>query len=437
MGQGGAAVSGALGAGRSNRAAHACTCPDRDLARHACAAPRTDQTSGRAITPLIHVKGYAAPETKAEAERARVLIEQAKALGEPPDDPLLLFSVLYSIWVANRIAFNGDVMRDLAAQFLEIAKMQGTTAPLMIGHRVMGISLLCTGAIADSRTHFDNALALYVPTVDRALATRFGTDSWASILLHRSWASWMLGYPDAAIADADHAVKGARELGHAADVMYALFHASVAHTFLGDYTAASALTGELIGLADQKGTLFWKAIGMALSQGCLLVLSGKPSDAVHTITSGLSAYRSTGSTLIMPVSLSYLASAYANLGKFDSARRCVDEALSAVESTKERWWEAEINRIAGEIVLIEPSAKVVKAEAEAEAYFQRALVIARQQQARSWELRAAMSTARLWRDQGKRDEARDLLAPVYGWFTEGFDTLDLKEAKTLLDELRA
>jgi predicted ATPase len=232
------------------------------------------------ITPLIHVKGYAAPETKAAAERARVLIEQAEALGEPPNDPLLLFSVLYSIWVANRIAFNGDVMRDLAAQFLEIAKMQGTTASLMIGHRVMRISLLCTGAIAESRTHFDNALALYVPTVDRALTTRFGTDSWASILLHRSWASWMLGYPDAAIADTDQAVKGARELGHAADVMYALFHASVPHTLRGDYTAASALTSELIGLADQKGTLFWKAIGMAHSQGCLLALSGKPSDAV-------------------------------------------------------------------------------------------------------------------------------------------------------------
>jgi predicted ATPase len=139
----------------------------------------------------------------------------------------------------------------------------------------------------------------------------------------------------------------------------------------------------------------------------------------------------------VPVSLSYLASAYANLGKFDSARRCVGEALAAVESTKERWWEAEINRIAGEIVLIDPVAEVAKAEAEAEAYFQRALVIALQQQAKSWELRAAMSMARLWRDQGKREEARDLLAPVFGWFTEGFDTLDLKEAKALLDEPHA
>ena len=128
------------------------------------------------ITPLIHVKGYAAPETKAAAEQARLLIEQAEALGEPPEDPLLLFSVLYGFWVANYVAFNGDVVRDLAAQFLALAEKQGATVPLMIGHRLMGTSLVHTGDIAEGRAHYDQALALYDPAEHRPLATRFGQD---------------------------------------------------------------------------------------------------------------------------------------------------------------------------------------------------------------------------------------------------------------------
>ena len=135
----------------------------------------------------------------------------------------------------------------------------------------------------------------------------------------------------------------------------------------------------------------------------------------------------------VPWHLSYLTRAYSDLGQFDEAWRCIGEAMAAVETTKERWHEAEVRRVAGEIALKSPQPDTVKAEA----YFERALAVARAQQAKSLELRAAMSMARLWRDQGKRRQARDLLAPVYGWFTEGFDTLDLKEAKALLDELHA
>jgi predicted ATPase len=134
----------------------------------------------------------------------------------------------------------------------------------------------------------------------------------------------------------------------------------------------------------------------------------------------------------MTTFLSYLTSAHAKLGQFDEAWRCIDDAVTAVETTKERWSEAEINRLAGEIALKSPEPDVAKAED----YFERALTVARQQQAKSWELRAAMSMARLWCNQGKPQQARELLAPVYGWFTEGHDTLDLKEAKALLEELR-
>ena len=154
------------------------------------------------ITPLLHVKGYAAPETKAAAERARLLIEQAEALGESPEDPLLLFSVLYSVWTSNYVASNGDAARELAAQFLALAEKQGATAPLLIAHRIMGISLACTGDIAGGRAHYEKAIALYDPTEHRPLATRFGVDARVSALCYRSWALWLLGYPEAALADA-------------------------------------------------------------------------------------------------------------------------------------------------------------------------------------------------------------------------------------------
>jgi predicted ATPase len=161
--------------------------------------------------------------------------------------------------------------------------------------------------------------------------------------------------------------------------------------------------------------------------------TGKPSDAVQLITSGLATAQGMGTTFWLPLYQSYLAKAHAELGKFVDAWRCIGEATRAVETTKETMFEAELYRIAGEIALRSPEPDAAKAEA----YFERALAVAREQQARSWELRAAMSMARLWRSQGKAQQARELLAPVYGWFTEGFDTLDLKEAKTLLDELHA
>jgi class 3 adenylate cyclase/predicted ATPase len=383
------------------------------------------------ITPLIHVKGYAAPETKAAAERARLLIEQAEALGEPPEDSLLPFSVLYGYWVTNFVAFNGVAIRELATQCLTLAEKQRETVPLMIGHRLMGHALLLTGDIAEGRAHYDRAIALYDPVKHRPLAMRFGVDIRVAILPFRSLALWVLGYPEAALADADCALHDAREIGHAATLMYALDHATMfAHIHCGTYTAARTELEELLALADEKSAAFWKAFGM-MNQGCLFTLTGKASDAVHVITSGMAAYRLTGATIHVPLYLPYLARAHAELGQFDDAWSCIDEAMTAAEAAKQKVYEAEVHRTAGEIALKDSNPD----EAKAQAYFERALQIARQQQAKSWELRAAMSMARLWRDQGKRDEARDLLAPVYGWFTEGFDTLDLKEAKALLEGL--
>ncbi len=385
------------------------------------------------IHPLQHVKGQASPETKAAAERARLLIEQAEAMGEPPEDSLLFFSVLYAFWVANYVAFSGDAVRSLAAQFLALAEKQGATVPLMIGHRLMAISLASTGDIAEGRAHYDQALALYDPAEHRPLAMRFGQDAGVTVLCHRSWALFCLGYPEAALDDVQNAVKDAREIGHAATLMHALAYASFTHIQCGNYPTANALVDELVALADEKGALLWKAIGMT-HQGWLFARTGKAADAVRMITSVIPALRSTGATLWVPLyGYPFWRGPVGSLDKFDEAWSHIGEAMTAVETAKEKLWETEIHRTAGEIALLSPEPDAAKAEA----YFERALAVARAQRAKSWELRGAMSMARLWRDQGKRDEARELLAPVYGWFTEGFDTVDLKQAKALLDELHA
>src|SRR6516162_8983982 len=382
------------------------------------------------VNALTHVKGYAAPEPKAAVERARQLIERAEALGEPPEDPLLLFSVLYGVWAASFVAFNGDVTRDLASQFMARAEKQGQTVPVMIGHRLMGNSLTLTGDIAKGREHYDQAFALYDPDKHRPLATRFGQDVGVSIFVYRALARWMLGYPEAALADVDHVLEDARDSGHAVPLMYAQFHTSLTNVLCAKYAAANAQSSEVVRLADEKGSALWKALG-TMQTGCVLAQSGKASEAIQMITSGITMYRSTGSRLYLPIFLSHLSKAQAELGQFDDAWRCIGEAMAAVETTKERWYEAEIHRLTGEIALKLPQL----GSSQAGAYFERALTVARAQQAKSWELRAAMSMARLWHDRGMREKARALLAPVYGWFTEGFDTLDLKQAKALLDEM--
>jgi predicted ATPase len=382
------------------------------------------------INPLMHVKGYAAPETKEAAERARGLIEQAESNGEPPDEPLLLFSILYGFWVAHYVAFDGDVIRDLAAQFLTLAEERQSTLPLVTSHRLMGASYLHTGEIIKARTHLDKAIELYQPDEHRRGATLFGQDVRVAALFYRSLALWQLGYPDAAIRDAARSVVDARDAGQAATVMAALAITSFTHIHCGNYGLAKEQLDEVCALADEKSAMFWKVGGMLLL-GCVSALNGKAADAVQTIGSGLQAWRSTGASLWMPVYLAHLIGAHADLGRFDDAWRCFNEATTLMQQTKERWCESEIYRIAGEVAIRSPDSDVSKAEA----FFRHALEVAKAQQAKSYELRAATSLARLRRDQGRRDEALQQLAPIYNWYSEGFHTHDLRQAKALLDML--
>jgi class 3 adenylate cyclase/predicted ATPase len=291
-------------------------------------------------------------------------------------------------------------------------------------------ALALTGDLVAGKEHYDRALAIYDPAEHRPLTTRSGRDVGVTLLSFRAACVWQLGYPAAARNDAKRAVKNAREVGAATTLMYALYFAGDIHVYCRDYATARAQIDELMALADERGAQYWKAVGTA-QRGAIFTLTGKAPVAVQAITSAITSLRSTGASLYEPRHLWHLAMAYAELGQPDDARRCIDDAIDRLERSKEKWCEAEVHRIAGEIVL---KSRTPDTE-QAEKYFDRALAVARQQQAKSWELRAAMSMARLWRDQGKLQQARELLAPIYGWFTEGFDTLDLKDAKALLDEL--
>jgi class 3 adenylate cyclase/tetratricopeptide (TPR) repeat protein len=380
------------------------------------------------INALFHVKGYAAPETQAAVDRASELIRQATAEGEPPEDPLLLLSVLFAAGTANFVVFNGDILRQQSVEFMALSERVGTATSLMLGHRGVGTMSTWTGDFVEGRRRLDRAIKFYDPAAHRSLSTRFGHDVRVAILCHRSLALWALGYPEAALSDANQALAEAREIAQAATMMNALCYTSFTYSFCGDYVAATSGIERLTALADEKGATYWKTVGL-MGQGHILALTGHPWEAVNMIATGMSASRSTGSKLFVPTFLSHLAMAHLKLRQFGEARLYIDEAMTTVAATKERLWEAEIHRVAGRIAQAEGNHE------RAEIYMTGALAIARKQEARSWELRAALTLARLRRDQGRRGEARDLLAPVYGWFTEGFDTLDLRKAKALLDEL--
>lgn len=377
----------------------------------------------------MHVKGYGAPETKAAVVQVRRLIEQAERLRESPDDTSLLLSALFGQWIVSFISFDGDVARELAARFLALGDKEGTV-PLIVGHRTMGSTLALMGDHVRAREHYTEALALYRPTDHRRLMTRFGQDLRVTCLGFRSMTLWLLGYPEEALKDADCALLEAHQIGHAATLMFTLNFPIIVNTYCGNYEQANELLNELAALAEEKGAAFRKAEAV-LRRGYVLTLAGEAAKAVEIVSSGIALWRAAGSTIFTPEQEFMLAIAHADSGKFDEAWCCLRKAMRAMRATKERWCEAEAHRVAGEVALKSPERNAAKAQA----YFRHSLKVARAQQARSWELRAATSMARLLTDRGERQAAFDLLAPVYDWFTEGLGTADLRRAKALLEEL--
>jgi predicted ATPase len=374
---------------------------------------------------LMAGKGYADPEVAAALERTNRLVTETAAVGTP-----LHFSVLYGLWISTLAGGTIAAALEHATNFLFIAQSQPSSGPLLVGHHTLAFSLMRNGEYRAALAHLETAVSLYRPDEHRDSALHYGQDIGVSAIVMLSWALWHRGYPDQSARAADRALACSRQLGHAPTLAYASYFAGMAAVFARDVATACAYGNDCVALASEHGFAQWAANGRILqdwadAQKC------PATTGIAGIRDGMAAAEATGARVGTPLFLTLLAEPLAFAGKIEEGLAALDDALARAAASGETGWDAEINRLRGELTGRLPYPDPAKAEES----FRTALAIAREQGTRGYELRAATSLARLWREQGRRGEARDLLAPVYRSFTEGYDTADLKEAKALLDEL--
>jgi class 3 adenylate cyclase/predicted ATPase len=374
-------------------------------------------------TSLLAVKGYAAAEVGETYTHARQLCEHL-------EEPYQLFPVLRGLWTYYFTRTELQTAHALGEQLLSLAQQVQDAAMLMESHRALGTTLLWLGAVAAAHTHFTQGIALYDAQQHRAYAFLYGDDAGVICRTFGARALWYLGYPDQGLARSDEAVILAQQIAHPFSLSHALTGAASFHQFRREGRATQERAEATISLATAQGFPLWLVVG-SLLRGWALAQQGQAQEGIAQIEQGLRAYRATGAEIARPYYLALLAEAYGIMGQPEAGLAVLTEALTLVDTTGERWYEPELYRLKGVLLLQQSSGN----STEAETCFQHAISIAQSQQAKSWELRAATSFARLWQQHGKRQEAHDLLAPVYHWFTEGFDTADLTEAKALLDAL--
>jgi predicted ATPase len=372
--------------------------------------------------PLVLTKGHAAPEVETTYARARELCQQ---LGDTPQ----LFSVLLGL---RRFYFMRGELRtahELGEQLLRLAERLDDQGLRARAHMMLGEVLLRLAEFALARAHLEQGITRYDPQQHRAQTFHYGNDTVVCCRSFVAEALWVLGSPDQALQRSDEALAWAQELAHPFSLVIALSHAALLHQFRREPHRAYERAEAAIALSQEHGFMQFLAEA-TMPRGWALGEQGQVAEGLAQILQGVAAWRATGAYQ-RSYHLAWLAGAYGHLGQPESGLRVLTEALAAVEASGERFAEAELFRLKGELLL----AQSAEHHAAAATCFQQALAVARRQQAKSWELRAAMSLSRVWQQQGKRAEARALLAPIYGWFTEGFETADLQEAKALLAEL--
>jgi class 3 adenylate cyclase/predicted ATPase len=367
------------------------------------------------------IKGQAAPETGDAYARARKLWEQ---LDSPSEFVHIPFG--QSLYHLDRGEL--DLAYRLGEDLLRLSRQHNDSGGLVLGHLSSGRNLMFAGRFAFSRSHLEEVLALYDPISHRLLFHKAGIHPQVTSQAHLGTVLFCLGFPDQALARSKAAIAEARRLVHPPSLAVSL-HLDTRLLLLGGANAAlDERTDELVAVATEQGFPHWRSQG-AIYRGWVKVKNGDVAEGISLLRRGSSTFRATGAELWMPHHIALLARACEIAAQVEEASTLLDEALQIVERTGERWLEAELNRHKGQLLLRQGHSEA------AEELYRKALSIAREQQAKLWELRAAASLARLRRDQGRHAEARDLLGPVYGWFTEGFETPDLKDAKMLLDEL--
>jgi predicted ATPase len=368
---------------------------------------------------LIAVKGPAAPETGHARDLARKLWEQ---LGSPSEFLHVPWGQI--LYYMNRGEV--DLAQSLAEDLLRLCRQRNDSGGLVRGLIYSGRNLMFIGRFASSRSHLEEVLALYDPVSRPSLAHPAGDHVASQAFLGN--VLFCLGFPDQALARSSAAIAEAQQLAHLPSLALSLNIGARLLSLVGDDTALDERADQLVAVATEQGFPLWRALGI-IYRGWAKVKNGDVTEGTSLLRSGSAAYRATGAELWLPYQIALLATAYEIAGQVEQAVALFDEALHTVERTGERWFAAELYRHKGQLLLRQGHTEA------AEELYCKALSIAEEQGAKMWELRAAVSLARLRCDQGRRAEARDLLAPVYGWFTEGFDTPDLKEAKSLLDEL--
>ncbi len=391
---------------------------------------------------LITTKGYAAPEVEKTYARARELCQQ---IGETPQ----LFAVLWGLWVFYFVRGELETARELGEQLFSLAQGVQDPALLLEAHVALGSTLFCLGELTPALAHLEQGIALYDPQQYGSHAFLYGQDPGMVCLSWAAWTLWLLGYPDQALKRSHEALTLVQTLSHPPSLAYALGCAAVVHQLCGEGQVAQERAQAVIALSREQGFAFWVAMGTVLG-GWALAEQEQREEGIAQMRQGLTAWRDTGAEMSRPYFLALLAAAYGKAGQALEGLSVLTEALAGVHKNMERFCEAELHRLKGELTLQQSKVQSPKSkvnipqsairnphlEAEAEACFVKAIDMARCQSAKSWELRAVMSLSRLWQRQGKKKKARKLLAEIYGWFTEGFATADLQEAKALLEELR-
>jgi predicted ATPase len=321
---------------------------------------------------------------------------------------------------------------ELAEQLLRRAQSESDSTHLLLAHTALGSACYDMGKLLPAREHKETAISLYDPTRHGPVAVRTSFDVKGFDISYVAMTLWLLGYPDQALKRANEAVEFARTLSHPLTLAGVEFFRGTVEYSRHEAPAAQMSAERTIALSAEHGFTFWLAVGTIL-RGWAMAQQGLDEDGIVLMEEGLAAFRATRAGTGLPRRLSMLAEACIQSGRLNDGLNVLAEALANVQETETegRLYEAEIYRLKGELLLRRDDSSIP----EAWSCFQQAIEIARRQSAKSLELRATMSLARLLRDTGRRDEARTMLAEIYNWFTEGFDTADLKDAKTLLDEL--
>jgi class 3 adenylate cyclase/predicted ATPase len=392
--------------------------------------PETPERTQHALTmhialgaSLLMTKGQSAPEVEQAYTQAYALCQQ---VGETPE----LVPVLFGLWrfYLGRAQFH--TTREIGDTLLHLAHRAHDSALAVAAHYALGITWYFLGAFPVARQHLEEGVAHCTPDQRDAPVFRMGQDLGVACRVYAAATLWLLGCPEQALAYLDEALALAHALSHPFSLAWAQALAAMVYQFCRDMPAVQKQAETAVALATEQGFAVWTAYGTSVG-GWVLAMQGQGEARLEQVRQGIAAWRATGGVTNVPYLCTLLAEVCERLGHTADGLQALAEAHTLVEQYDERWWEAEVCRLRGVLLLRQPGTP----QAEAEAYFQRALDVARRQEAKSLELRAATSLARLWQHQGKQATARELLAPIYGWFTEGFDTADLQDAKVLLEEL--